>query len=184
MFSLSILFYIRCFIVHFILQTRTPPCSDVSFFSSWACYFLPTCAEKGNTSSHPKGDSAYSCRNTRFLGNDTRPDSNRRKTHISGRIHSLLSFLNSHPSPNLRKSRAMPTDPLTATSSPKATKRIKAIVSIFVNFKNLGGASGIEPEKTRLSRSLSTDALTGLVETALVSRRERQTFIVKNICQK
>lgn len=66
----------------------------------------------------------------------------------------------------------MPTDPLTATSSPKATKRIKAIVSIFVNFKNLGGASGIEPEKTRLSRSLSTDALTGLVETALVSRRD------------
>ena len=59
----------------------------------------------------------------------------------------LLSFLNSQPSPNLRKSRAMPTDPLTATVSPKATKRIKAIVSIFVNFKNLCGASGIEPVK-------------------------------------
>ena len=57
----------------------------------------------------------------------------------------LLSFLNSQPSPNLRKSRAMPTDPLTITNSPKATKRIKAIVSIFVNFKNLSGASGVEP---------------------------------------
>ena len=57
----------------------------------------------------------------------------------------FLPLLNSHPSPNLRKSRAMPTDPLTATVSPKATKRIKAIVSIFVNFKNLGGASGVEP---------------------------------------
>ena len=39
----------------------------------------------------------------------------------------------------------MPTDPLTATVSPKATKRIIAIVSIIVNFKNLGGASGVEP---------------------------------------
>ena len=39
----------------------------------------------------------------------------------------------------------MPTDPLTATVSPKATKSIIAIVSIIVNFKNLGGASGIEP---------------------------------------
>lgn len=172
MFSLSILFYIRCFIVHFILQTRTPPCSDVSFFSSWACYFLPTCAEKGNTSSHPKEDLAYSCLRIRSSGNDTRPDSNLHKRHILALIRSLLSFLNSHPSPYLRNRRAMPTDPLTATSSPKATKRIKAIVSIFVNFKNLGGASGIEPEKTRLSRSLSTDALTGLVETALVSRRD------------
>ena len=59
----------------------------------------------------------------------------------------------------------MPTDPLTITSSAKAAKKIKAIVSIFVNIKNLGGASGVEPEKTRLSRSLSTDALTGWVET-------------------
>ena len=39
----------------------------------------------------------------------------------------------------------MPTDPLTITSSPKAVKRIKAIVSIFVKFKNLCGASGVEP---------------------------------------
>ena len=39
----------------------------------------------------------------------------------------------------------MPTDPLTATVSPKAKKRIKAIVSMFFNFKNLGGASGVEP---------------------------------------
>lgn len=66
----------------------------------------------------------------------------------------------------------MPTDPLTITVSPKTAKIIKAIVSIFLKFKNLCGASGVEPEKTRLSRSLSTDALTGLVETALVSRRD------------
>lgn len=59
----------------------------------------------------------------------------------------LRFLLNSQPSPNLRKSRAMPTDPLTITNSPKATKRIKAIVSIFVNFKNLCGASGVEPVK-------------------------------------
>ena len=59
----------------------------------------------------------------------------------------LLSFLNSHPSPNFLNIRAMPTDPLTATVSPKAKKRIKAIVSIFVNFKNLGGVSGVEPVK-------------------------------------
>ena len=57
----------------------------------------------------------------------------------------LRFLLNSHPSPNFRNIRAMPTDPLTITNSPKATKRIKAIVSIFVNFKNLCGASGVEP---------------------------------------
>ena len=43
--------------------------------------------------------------------------------------------------------RAMATDPLTITSSAKAAKRIKAIVSMFFNFKNLGGASGVEPVK-------------------------------------
>ena len=59
----------------------------------------------------------------------------------------FLSFLNSHPSPNFRRSRAMPTDPLTATVSPKAKKIIKAIVSIFLSFKNLCGASGVEPVK-------------------------------------
>ena len=57
----------------------------------------------------------------------------------------FLFLLNSHPSPNFRNIRAMPTDPLTTTVSPKATKRIIAIVSIIINFKNLGGASGIEP---------------------------------------
>ena len=57
----------------------------------------------------------------------------------------LRFLLNSHLSPYLRNIRAMPTDPLTITNSPNATKRIKAIVSIFVNFKNLSGASGVEP---------------------------------------
>ena len=85
----------------------------------------------------------------------------------------LRFLLNSHPSPNLRKSRAMPTDALTATVSPKATKRIIAIVSIIVNFKTLVERRESNPSETRLSRSLSTDALTGWVETALVSRRER-----------
>ena len=46
----------------------------------------------------------------------------------------FLSFLNSHPSPNFRKSRAMPTDPPTATVSPKAKKKIIAIVSMFLSF--------------------------------------------------
>lgn len=100
MFSLSILFYIRCFIVHFILQTRTPPCSDVSFFSSWACYFLPTCDEKGNMCSHPKEDSAYSCRNTRSFGNDTRPDKSLCKHHILARI---CSFSVSSKLPSITK---------------------------------------------------------------------------------
>lgn len=107
------------------------PSSDISFFSSWACYFLPTCAEKGNMCSHPKEDSAYSCLRTRSSGNDTRPDKSLHKRHIWARTHSLLSFLNSHLSPYMRNRRAMPTDPLTITNSPKATKRIKAIVSMF-----------------------------------------------------
>ena len=85
----------------------------------------------------------------------------------------FLYLLNSHPSPNLRNSRAMPTDPLTATVSPKATKRIKAIVSMFLSFKKLVERRESDPSETRLSRSLSTGALTGWVETALVSRRER-----------
>ena len=84
----------------------------------------------------------------------------------------FLSFLNSHPSPNLRKSRAMPTDPLTITSSPKATKRIKAIVSMSLSLKKLVERRESNPSETRLSRSVSTDALTGLVETARVSRRD------------
>ena len=67
----------------------------------------------------------------------------------------------------------MPTDPLTATSSAKAAKKIKAIVSMFLSFKKLVERRESNPSETRLSRSLSTDALTGLVETALVSRRER-----------
>ena len=85
----------------------------------------------------------------------------------------FLSLLNSHLSPYMRNSRAMPTDALTATVSPKATKRIIAIVSIIVNFKTLVERRESNPSETRLSRSLSTDALTGWVETALVSRRER-----------
>lgn len=85
--------------------------------------------------SHPKEDSAYSYRSKRFSGSGTRPDNSRRKTHILARIHSLLSFLNSHPSPNFRNIRAMPTDPITITSSEKAAKRIKAIVSMFLSFK-------------------------------------------------
>ena len=84
----------------------------------------------------------------------------------------FLSLLNSHPSPNFRNIRAMPTDALTATVSPKATKRIKAIVSMFLSFKKLVERRESNPPETRLSRSLSTDALTGLVETARVSRRE------------
>ena len=85
----------------------------------------------------------------------------------------FLSLLNSHPSPIFLNIRAMPTDALTATVSPKATKRIIAIVSIIVNLKTFVERRESNPSKTRLSRSLSTDALTGWVETALVSRRER-----------
>ena len=73
----------------------------------------------------------------------------------------LLSFLNSHPSPNFRNSRAMPTDPLTITNSAKAAKRIKAIVSMFLSFKIFVERRESNPSKTRLPHSLSTDALTG-----------------------
>lgn len=93
----------------------------------------------------PKASLAYSCLRIRSSGNDTRLDKSPRKTHILAEFAHLLSFLNSHPSPNFRKSRAMPTDPLTITVSPKAKKKIIAIVSITVNFKNLCGASGVEP---------------------------------------
>lgn len=57
----------------------------------------------------------------------------------------FLSLLNSHLSPYMRNIRAMPTDPLTITNSAKAAKRIIAIVSMFLSFKNLCGASGVEP---------------------------------------
>ena len=66
----------------------------------------------------------------------------------------------------------MPTDPLIITSSEKATKRIIAIVSMFLSFKKLVERRESNPSETRLSRSLSTDALTGWVDAALVSRRD------------
>lgn len=55
----------------------------------------------------------------------------------------------------------MPTDALTATVSPKATKRIIAIVSMSLSFKKFVERRESNPSETRLSRSLSTDALTG-----------------------
>ena len=140
MFSLSILFYISCFTP----RTQIPPNSGVSSYVLF-CYSSPTCDVKGSMCSHPKERQAYPCLRIRFSGNDTRPCNNRHKRHTLARIHSLLSFLNSHPSPYLRNIRAMPTDPLTITSSAKAAKKIKAIVSMFFNFKNLCGASGVEP---------------------------------------
>lgn len=86
----------------------------------------------------------------------------------------FLSLLNSHPSPNFRNIRAMPTDPLTATVSPKAKKKIIAIVSIIVNFKNLGGASGVEPVRDPFVALLVHRCPHGFwVETARVSRRKR-----------
>lgn len=91
----------------------------------------------------------------------------RRSSYMTGKeCYFSLSCLNSQLSPYLRNSSPTATEPHTATSSEKAKNAINAIVSIIVYFKILGGASGIEPEKTRLSRSFSTGALTGWVETA------------------